>query len=381
MREFRRWAGYTPRPEPSGGFAFGIGAVAAAGAGAEAGATADTPPEVSNKVAAVATVRGVRQSRARNRSDVVAAPASGDERGDQASSRALTHARAHARARARSVSARSMACAASGGGGGGGGRMAKRSKSSGPPGRGVRGRSQLRTPGSAAAGDEQATGGRAPWGAGPRVGGARARAQAWASTHLDNAKPYGFGGGSGGGGGGEGGGTGRARKSDGASGGTITARSRARVRRGRVAGGGGGYGGTHAAARNLVANETGRNVRGGNRVGRKASRRGAGAGSTPRRRGGAIGGDGGEPGKVRGVGFGAEQSTCGHPLGRAGQDITWDVLEDEGCDNPGFRAPREGGRGFHEGAGNGIQDDARTGRVVEMLASLEKAVVDVCKVR
>ena len=389
MREFRPWAGYAPRPVPSGGFAFGIGAVAAAAAaaGAEAEATADTPPEVSDKAAAAATGRGGRQSRARTRSDVVAAPASGDERGDQTSSRALGYARTHARARTRSVSARSMACPASGGGG----RVAKRSKSSGPPGRGVRGRPQLRTPGGTAAGGEQAVGGRAPWGAGPRVGGARARAQAWASTHLDNAKPYGFGGGSGGGsgrggnGGGDGdsAGTGQARKSDGASGGARTAHSRARVRRGRVAGGGeGGCGGTHAAARNLVAKETGKNVRGGNRVGRKPSRRGAGAGSAPRpRRGGGAGGNGGEPGRVRGVGFGAEQSTCGRPLGRAGRDITWDVLDDEGCDSPEFGARRAGGRGFHEGAGNGVQEDARTGRVVEMLASLEKAVVDVCKVR
>ena len=370
VSEFRRWAGYAPRPVqvPFGGHAPGAKAF-----------PVDDPPEVADRLVAPVGpaavgggAGGKRQSRARTRADVEASAAP-DENGQddrvQTRRRALSCARSHTPTRARSVSARLMACD-------GGGRTAKRSKSSGPPARETRRRSQQL---SACGAGEQTAENRVPWGAGPRVGGARERAHAWASTYLENGKLNGFGGGGDGGGGG---GTGRPRKPDGVSGdGARSVRSRARARRGRVAGG--GCRGTHTSTRK-PAKDTGRNVR-GNRAGRKKSRRSAGP--NPSRRGGAGGdGDGDGTEVVRCLDYdAAKQPTRRRRLGAAGQeDITWDVLHDEDypefAPRPGAGAGRQGERGYRSPF-DGAQEDARTSRVVEMLVSLEKAVVDVCKVR
>lgn len=344
VSEFRRWAGYTrlsaPYPTP---------VVTTTTRGSDSARAADKA--------------AVRQASARTR------PTTSANTAEPTASEAAMETTAVAsggredkerRERARSISSRRSMTRTSADRG----RVAKRSKSSGPSRReaGVG-----RRPGVLAV----ATVDRAPWGAAPRVGGARARAQAWAKTNLrvGSATPSV---------GGTGGRTAsRAGQPRAASAGTGCNRGRIRVRRGRAGCGSG----PHKIVR--------RRAKGGAEIKTATSRRTTlDAEINPRRDRGR--------GRVRGRVRGASSAIAPvvertQPREGPAVDVTRDVLDEESYPE---LAGRWMGRNCSAaaagetveatatltGSGDAVPDE-RTDRVVDMLASLEKAVMEVCKVR
>ncbi|CAM9336472.1 unnamed protein product, partial [Pylaiella littoralis] len=359
IREFTRWAGYTPcsmqRP--------------AHDSTAAASARAPTAhPGVE------ATIRQPLGGRGRRTTSVLL-------QGDTSMPATATAAAAaqtdeepngsRGRARARSLSSRSAAraagCSESSSSSAGRGRLAKRTKSSGPFGR--RAARERSGPGprvAARVGTAPATAGacgtrtvqqKAPWGAGPGKGYARARAQAWAEAHLA-----------------AGDGASRSKSSAGAG----SRRSRARTRRGYVGASGCCGGHNKVGRRPAKSIGSGRRTAVGNRRG---SRRHSRA-SPPER---------GRVERQRPRGTSAPAS-----------DVTWDVLDAQGYAEltprhrkkmfsaaaaaagvptlPAVRAEQSAvSISSHGGRGGGARGDGRTDRVVEMMASLEQAVMDVCK--
>ncbi|CAM9172725.1 unnamed protein product, partial [Ectocarpus sp. 6 AP-2014] len=196
VREFRRWAGYTPCSMRGPG---SDGTGLADPSSAEATATA--PPASGHEGGTV----GRRPGRGRRSTAVLlraesgaGAPAAEAPSGGGRREGAATGSRAHARPpRARSLSSRSAgggaaaavarAAAGSDSSSAGGGRLAKRNRWSGgacSSGRATeREREQASGPGKRAALLREK---KAPWGAGPGKGEVRERTQAWANAHLAN---------------------------------------------------------------------------------------------------------------------------------------------------------------------------------------------------
>lgn len=356
VREFRRWAGYTPCSMRGPG---SNGTVLADPSAAETTTTA--PPTSAHEGGTV----GRRPGRGRRSTAVLLrvesgggapaaeAPSGGGRREGAAtgSSRALARP-----PRARSLSSRSAGAAAaavraaagSDSSSAGGGRIAKRNKWSGgaySAGRATeREREQTSGPGK-----------RAPWGAGPGKGEVRERTQAWANAHLAD----------------------RTRRSGGYSSvGSGSWRGRVRSRKVRVSasGCGGGHKAGRRAAKSAAAGDGGG---GGGR--RRTARRRTGGGGGGREEARA------NPGRS---GSRAETGAA------SALDVTWDVLDAEGYpeltprrrkelfpvaetedERPSPLVVRQA-----RGGGGGGARGGRTDRVVDMLASLEKAVMDVCKV-
>ena len=365
VREFRRWAGYTPYsrqgPAPDAAVAAPFAAAPSASPpGLEATATNRAP-----------RARGRRPSTSvllREEGARITPPASAAREEDQEAGGG-----GRARPRARSLSSRSMPHAgsdgsSSGAGAGGGRRSAKRNKSSGPFGRANRERQHARGSGLGG-GTADGTGGvrsppqsKTPWGVGPIKGEARERAQAWANANL-----------------------------------VVRSRSRSSRRRSRASRRGHGGSSGCCGGRRKVGTGPAKSTISG-------SRRAAAAGG--RVSGGRHGSDARPARRERA----AERAS----LAASALDVTWEVLDAEGYPKltPRQRrklfpmdeedeadetddtdeaheveraavalsngAPLCGGKGVSSGGGGG---GGRTDRVVEMLASLEKAVMDVCKVQ
>lgn len=270
------------------------------------------------------------------------------------------------RGRARSLSSRSSEVRSSGDGG----RVSKRSKSSGPSGRlsNREGGQGVRTTRAAATH-------KIPWGAGPRVGGARARAQAWASMHLRAS------GSKAGGGGWTAGGhdrkVGAIPLSFDAGGRSTSARSSrgGRVRKGRRVAAGCACGGHNSLG-------TGHTKSAGSKVKattRKKTRRGD-AEMNPRRARTDTGG-----GRCGGIGFAVTAEQRRRRREAPALNVTREVLRGEDC-YPKLAPRRSKGRGAPTGAAAVVADSnhalrpGRTDRVVDLLATLEKAVIKVCEV-
>lgn len=259
----------------------------------------------------------------------------------------------------------------------GSGRLAKRNKSSGPyPGRDtLHGRSE-NGPGNARSSTRVAS--RTPWGAGPRIiGGARERAQAWASTQLE-----------------------KVRSSDHASGRGNCRRARCR---GASTDGSGGISNRMTRDRNRIRRgyELGRRPGKKNSGGRKSRARPVSIGKS--RRGAAVE-ELMDPrrGVDEGNGIGGSRNSdggaCAAPRRQADmREVAVQVPGVTECvvgGGGGYRelAPRQQGRGLrasaesvavrlqHGGDRADVEGD-KTNRVVSMLATLEDVVMKMCQVR
>lgn len=363
VREFRRWVGYTPcsMQEP----AFNATATAAAldaprapDAHADVEATMRRPRGRGRPTTSV-LLRGGYTTNTNALAEVaeVAEAAAAPEWDGQANG-------SRGRARTRSLCSRSAARAAGcseSSSNAGGGRLAKRNKSSGPFGRATRERPGLGA--GAGVGTASATSGtggtraahqKAPWGAGPGKGYARDRAQAWAKAHLA-----------------AGGGAGRC----GTSAGTGSRRNRVRARRGHVGASGCCGGHNKVGRRPAKSSGSGRRTAAGNR---RASRHDS---------------------RVNPPGRGRAARQRSRGVAASALDVTWDVLDAQGYPEltprhrrklfpsstvvvPAVRAePSAVSPGSNGDHGGGARGGGRTDRVVEMMVSLEQAVMDVCKVR